>query len=73
MQLYKRKHPLYKGFKLIRKYPGCFKEIGDFEPYTSGDFLKYPEIWLPVLHDDIARDNKINKILDENINTLEPS
>lgn len=67
----KKRHELYKGFILIRDYPGNRRKIGDFEPYTSGDFLRYPEIWSPVLHDDIARDNKINDILDESINTLE--
>jgi len=61
--MFSRKHPLYKGFILIRKYPGCRKEIGDFEPLTSGDFLNYPEIWKPVYHDDILRDMKIDKVL----------
>lgn len=37
-----------KGFILIREYPGCGKKVGDFEPYTTGEFLKYPEIWEPV-------------------------
>lgn len=27
-----RKHPLYKGFILIREYPNCKKKKGDFEP-----------------------------------------
>lgn len=59
----KEKHPLYKGFKLIRNYPGSRREVGDFEPYTSGEFLKYPEIWEPVYHDDVSRDLKIDDIL----------
>ena len=58
-------HPLYKGFRLVREYPGCGRKLGDFEPFTSGEFLKYPEIWEPVYHDDVLRDMKIKKILDE--------
>jgi hypothetical protein len=59
----KRKHPLYKGFILIREYPGCRRRVGDFEPLTSGLFLNYPEIWKPVYHDDVIRDIKLKKIL----------
>lgn len=36
------------GFILKKEYPGCKKKVGDFEKYTTGEFLKYPEIWEPV-------------------------
>lgn len=38
------------GFILQKEYPGCKRKVGDFEPYTTGEFLQYPEIWLPVYH-----------------------
>ena len=60
-----RKHPLYKGFILIREYPGCNRSKGSFEPYTSGKFLNFPEIWEPVLHDDVKRDKTIDRILND--------
>lgn len=56
------RHPRYKGFILIAEYPGCRRKKGDFEPYTSGEFLKYPDVWKPVLHDDVARDEKLNQL-----------
>lgn len=56
-------HWKYKGFILLREYPGCRKKKGDFEPYTTGYFLKYPEIWKPVYHKDYIRDLKINSVL----------
>ena len=59
-----QRHPRYKGFILIAEYPGCNRRKGSFEPYTSGEFLKYPDVWKPVLHDDVARDEKIAKILE---------
>jgi len=58
-----RKHPKYKGFILLREYPGCNKKKGDLEPYTSGMFLQYPEIWQPVYHTDYLRDMKIEQLL----------
>lgn len=56
----------YKGFILLRKYPGCNKKVGDFEPFTSGEFLNYPEIWAPIYTDREIRKQKLEKINDEN-------
>ncbi len=36
------------GFKLKFQYPGCRRHVGSFEPYTTGEFLKYPDVWEPV-------------------------
>lgn len=36
------------GFILIKKYPRCKKPLGYFEPYTTGEFLNYPDNWKPV-------------------------
>ena len=36
-----------KGFILIKEYPRS-KGLGYFEPYTTGELLKYPEFWLPI-------------------------
>lgn len=36
------------GFVLVREYPGCTRKVGDFEKYTTGEFLKYPGVWKPV-------------------------
>jgi hypothetical protein len=36
------------GFILLVEYPGCRKRRGDFEPYTTGEFMAYPKIWKPV-------------------------
>lgn len=36
------------GYILRIEYPGCNKRKGYFEPYTTGEFSKYPEIWKPV-------------------------
>lgn len=58
-----RRHPRYKGFILIAEYPNCNKKKGQFEPYTSGLFLNYPDVWKPVLYEDVARDEKIDVIL----------
>jgi hypothetical protein len=56
---------IYKGFILIREYPGCNKRVGDFEPYTSGNFLRYPEIWKPVYTKQYLRDQKLNNLLND--------
>jgi hypothetical protein len=37
-----------KGFILKKQYPGCNKPLGYFEPYTTGEFLNYPDFWEPV-------------------------
>lgn len=26
-------HPEIKGYKLLQRYPGCNKKVGEFEPY----------------------------------------
>lgn len=54
---------IYKGFILLIEYPGCRRRVGDFEPYTTGDFLNYPKIWKPVYQKNYLRDKKINEIL----------
>ncbi len=36
------------GFVLLVEYPNCRKKVGDFEPFTTGEFLKYPKIWKPI-------------------------
>lgn len=61
-----QRHPEIKGYILLQEYPGCRKKIGDFEPYTSGEFSKYPNIWKPVYHKEIEREKKINQLLGEN-------
>jgi|CXWL01.1.fsa_nt_gi hypothetical protein len=42
-----------KGFVLIREYPNCRKKIGSFEPFTTGEFLRYPDIWKPIYESEI--------------------
>jgi hypothetical protein len=42
--IFKRKHPEIKGYVLIMDYPGNRRPLGTFEPYTSGEFSKYPKI-----------------------------
>lgn len=37
-----------KGFVLIREYPNCRRKVGSFEPFTTGEFLRYPDIWQPI-------------------------
>lgn len=59
------KHPEIKGYELLQEYPGCNRNVGDFEPYTSGEFSKYPNIWKPIYHKEVERDKKINQILGE--------
>lgn len=59
-------HPEISGYILIQTYPGCSKQVGHFEPYTSGEFSNYPHIWKPVYHKQVAREKKINEILGEN-------
>lgn len=65
IQMIIKKHPEIKGYILIQEYPGCRRKVGDFEPYTSGEFSKYPNIWKPVYHKEIERENKINQLLGE--------
>lgn len=36
------------GFVLLKEYPGCKTKKGSFEPFTTGEFLKYPDVWEPV-------------------------
>lgn len=58
-------HPEISGYILLQTYPGCSKQVGHFEPYTSGEFSNYPHIWKPVYHKQVAREKKINEILGE--------
>ncbi len=60
--IFKRKHPEIKGYKLIMDYPGNRRPLGTFEPYTTGEFSKYPQIWMPVYYDDVIRDKKLKKL-----------
>ena len=46
-----------KGFILIREYPNS-KKVGSFEPFTTGEFLRYPEIWKPIYEDETVRTEK---------------
>jgi hypothetical protein len=52
----------YKGFILLIEYPGCNRKKGEFEPFTSGKFLNYPEIWKPVFTTKYERELNLNKI-----------
>ena len=58
-------HPKYKGFILIRSYPGCNRNLGSFEPYTTGNFIEYPHLWEPVYQESYIRDEKLKQILDD--------
>lgn len=51
-----------KGFILLIEYPGCRKSVGDFEPRTSGEFLKYPKIWKPVFTEQYIRNRKLEEL-----------
>ena len=57
-----RRHPEIKGYILIADYPGNRRKLGDFEPYTSGEFSKYPHLWKPVYHTDVLRDKKLKEL-----------
>ncbi len=57
-----RQHPEIKGYKLIMDYPGNRRPLGTFEPYTTGEFGKYPQIWQPVYYEDVIRDKKLKKL-----------
>jgi len=57
-----RKHPEIKGYVLIMDYPGNRRPLGTFEPYTSGEFSKYPQIWKPVYYEDVIRDKKLKQL-----------
>lgn len=41
------------GYQLIKQYPGCTKPIGTYEPFTTGEYSKWPEFWKPVYEYDI--------------------
>lgn len=60
---YTNKHPEIAGYILLQEYPGCMRKVGDFEPYTTGSFSKYPHIWKPVYHKHIEREKKIDILL----------
>ena len=57
-----RKHPEIKGYQLIADYPGNRRPIGAFEPYTTGEFCKYPHIWHPIYWEDVIRDRKLKEL-----------
>lgn len=42
------------GFILVKEYPNCRKKLGYFEPFTTGEFLKYPEYWRPVYKGQVS-------------------
>lgn len=42
------------GFILIKQYPNCRKPLGYFEPFTTGEFLKYSEFWKPVYKSELG-------------------
>ena len=65
IQMIIKKHPEIKGYTLLQEYPGCNRKVGDFEPYTSGEFSKYPNIWKPVHHKEVEREKKLNQLLGE--------
>lgn len=65
IQMIIKKHPEIKGYTLLQEYPGCNRKVGDFEPYTSGEFSKYPNIWKPVYHKEVEREKKLNQLLGE--------
>ncbi len=57
-----RRHPEIKGYILIRDYPGNKRPLGSFEPFTTGQYSKYPHLWKPVYYDDVIRDRKLNQL-----------
>ncbi len=57
-----RKHPEIKGYKLIMDYQGNRRPLGTFEPYTTGEYSRYPKIWEPVYYNDVIRDKKLKKL-----------
>ena len=65
IQMIIKKHPEIKGYTLLQEYPGCNRKVGDFEPYTTGEFSKYPNIWKPVYHKEVEREKKLNQLLGE--------
>ncbi len=57
-----RRHPEIKGYILIKDYPGNKRPIGSFEPFTTGQFSKYPHLWKPLYYNDVIRDKKLNQL-----------
>ena len=57
-----------KGFILLKEYPHSKKTIGAFEPFTTGEFLKYPEIWQPLYEYDVK---ELYKEMSEKMKSLE--
>ncbi len=51
------------GFILIREYPNS-KKFGYFEPFTTGEFLKFPDIWKPVYESIESTEDDFNPIKD---------
>lgn len=44
-------------------YPGNTRPLGTFEPYTTGEFSKYPEIWKVVYYENVKRDKVLKELL----------
>lgn len=57
-----RKHHEIKGYILIADYPGNRRRVGDFEPYSTGEFSRYPHLWKVVYHQDVIRDIKLTEL-----------
>jgi hypothetical protein len=57
-----RRHPEIKGYILINDYPGNKRPLGSFEPFTTGQFSKYPHLWKPLYYNDVIRDKKLNQL-----------
>lgn len=62
LNILKRNHPKIKGYILTMDYPGNHRPLGTFEPYTTGEFSKYPHIWKPVYYQDVIREEKLKDL-----------
>ena len=45
-----------------KQLPNNRRALGSFEPYTTGQFSRYPHLWKPVYYDDVIRDKKLKKL-----------
>jgi len=62
MKMLNRRHTRIKGYQLVADYPGNNKPLGYFEPYTTGEYSKYPHLWKPVYYQDVLREEKLNQL-----------
>ena len=62
LNILKRNHPKIKGYRLIADYPGNHRPLGYFEPYTTGEYSRYPHIWKPVYYQDVIREEKLKDL-----------